>query len=521
MQQKDTPGASKNSQPVKKILASKTQRDLIDIARGGGIAFIGQISTRALSYLYNFALIWGLGVELFGLFILAMTIVSFIGIISSLGMPLGIIRYGAMNMSKSGKSGVHKVTLAALKIVIPSNLLFAIGTYFGASGIANLIFQKPELTSTIQLLSWGIPFIGLQSVFLAATRSMKEMKFTTIVKITQPLLALISAMILVFLGMAIKGAVYAHNISYIVGAGLALVFYLKMIPSKERERQPFPVGDLLRFSIPLSITEWVHYANERIEVFFLGMLPGAAAISIYKIAWSLAGLETLLRLSLEQVLAPFSSDLAHRQKITQLESLYKATAKWGFSAALMLFFVFALVGNELMVIFNINDPVGTWVLLILAAAQLFNEFTGACNTILIMSGRSNLTMMNTLILLLMNFGLNYWLILQYGLIGAAIAGATSVIVINILRVLEVWWTLKIHPFKLSFIPPALIGLCVSGIIYLLQSILSPESIWISLGMGIIFCLIYLFAVTNIFLDQEDQYVLDAIKRKLQKSNPVS
>jgi O-antigen/teichoic acid export membrane protein len=504
-----------NMDEAEKLVVSSAEQDLVDIAFGGGIAFIGQISTRALSYLYNFGLIWGLGVEPFGLFILGMTIVSFIGIIASLGMPLGVIRFGAMNMSKSGKSGVHSVLIAAVKILIPSSLAFAAATYFGAEWIAN-IFSKPELSSTIKMLSWGIPFIGFQNLFLAATRSMKKIKYTAIVGIVQPSFALVLAMVLVLSGMGIPGAVYAHNISYIIGAGLGFVYYLRMIPKKERKAERFGIGKMLRFSIPLSITEWVHYANERIEVFFLGMLPGAAAISIYKIAWSLAGLETLLRLSLEQVLAPFSSDLVHRREIEQLGSLYKATARWGFSAALMLFFLFSLVGDELLRIFNINDPIGIPVLLILAGAQLFNEFTGASNTILIMSGRSNLAMMNTLLLLGMNFGLNYWLILQYGLIGAAIAGAASVIIINLLRVLEVWWTMKIHPFKLSFLPPAVIGSGLSIIIYLIQLFFLDGSMWLNLGFGILFCLIYLIVVTNNFLDHEDKYVLGAIKRKLQK-----
>ena len=507
---------SKNEKSVKKLLVSKTEQDLIDIAFGGGVAFIGQISTRGLSYLYNLALIWGLGVEPFGLLTLAMTVVSFIGILASLGTPLGIIRFGAMNMSKYGKVGVHKVLLTAIKILIPSSLFFTSAIYFGAFGIANFIFHKPELFAIIRMLSWAIPFVALQNVLLAATRSMKVMKYTTIVQTAQPVIALGLAMILIFLGSEIMGVVFAYNISYIIGAGLALFYYLRMIPLKQPQGHRFPAGKMLKFSLPLSITEWVHYANERTEVFFLGLLPNAAAISIYKIAWSLAGLEPMLRHSLEQIMAPFSSDLAHRQEMSQLESLYKATAKWGFSAALMLFFIYALIGDELMRLFNINEASAAGVLLILAAAQLFNELTGACNTILIMSGRSNLTMMNTLLLLGINIGLNYWLILKYGLIGAAIAGAASVVVINVLRVLEVWWTMRIHPFKLSFISPLVIGGGLFGAFFLLQRFLPTTSLLFSLGMGLLFSLIYLLAVLNIFLDKEDRFVLQAIKSRLLK-----
>lgn len=500
---------------------SGVENDVVEIARGGGIAFIGNTSTRALSYLYNLALIWGLGVEQFGLFTLAMTIVNFIGLLSNLGLPLGIIRFGAMNVVEQGISGIHRVIRTALSVSIPTTIIFAMATFLCAEPISSKLFHKPELTLIIQSLSWGIPFIALESIFLAATRALKEMKYTTIVSIIQPLFALVVAVVFVKVGMGVNGAVLAYNASFIIGSAFSVFYYFRLIPRNFQKVTGVPVGPLLKFSLPLSVTEWMHYANERTEVFFLGLLPGAAAISIYKIAWSLAGLETLLRLSLEQILAPFSSDLTHRKEIGQLESLYKATAKWGFSFGLMLFFLFLLFGKELMSLFNLNEAMGVTVLVILAAAQLFNEFTGACNTILIMSGRSDLTMLNTILLLGINIGLNWWLILKFGLLGAAIAGAAAVVIINTLRVLEVWWTLKVHPIKASFIIPVLIGIAAALIAYFVDKNLFQDTIIMKLLSAIIFCVLFLLGSLNFKLDPEDRYVLVAIRNKITKRRASS
>lgn len=495
-------------------LKTDAERGIVDVARGGGISLLGNAGTKAVTYIYNFALIWQLGAERFGQFTLAMTIVSFIGLVSNIGLPQGIIRYGAIRMLEKGRSGVYHVVESALKVIIPICVLAAIALAFGAEGLSTLVFKKPELTAAFQVLAISIPFVALQSTFLAATRSMKEMKYTSIVGVIQPLIALVLAIILIALGMDVMGAAIAFNTSYVVGSILALIFYLRMIPSEERSGERFPLGQMLKFSIPLSMTEWMQYANERTEIFFLGLLPGAIGISIYKIAWSLAGLETLLRLSLEQILAPYSSDLTHRREITQLGSLYKITAKWGFTAALMIFLIYVLFGKEIMGFFDPSLVSGAWVLVALGAAQLFNEFTGACNTILIMSGRSWLTLMNTIGLFGLNIALDWTLIPAYGLVGAAIAGSTSVILLNMMRVIEVWLILKIHPWKWSFFKPALAGVIAAGGIYLLNRYVMPESLVLDLIAILVFCVAFLWLIKILRVDKDDSLVINEMLHKV-------
>lgn len=488
--------------------------EIVKVAEGGGIALIGTTGTRALSYIYSLALIWLLGAEKFGQFTLALAIVMFIGLLSTLGLPQGVIRFGSIEIETGGKAGVHQVVMSAFKVVIPASILLGLATFLGASFFANLIFHKPELTGILQILAISVPFVALLSTVMAATRSMKEMRWTAIVGIVQPLIALAAAIILVLIGMGTKGASYAYVASYVMGSALALFYYLRMIPKEDRKGEPYPLREMLKFSIPLSMTEWMHFANERTEIFFLGLLPGSVGVSMYKIAWSLAGLETLLRLSLEQILGPYSSELSHKSKIIQLGVLYKTTAKWGFTAALMIFLVYMLYGKEIMGIFDPSLASGGVVLLMLAFAQLFNEFTGACNTILIMSGRSDLTLMNTTILFGSSIALDWLLIPTYGVIGAGIAGGTTVILVNVLRVVEVWWTLHIHPFKLSFIKPVLAGVVAGGFFFLIHTYVYPESLVVDFIAAVLFCGAFLYGVFLLKLDPTDLVVVNAVKKKL-------
>lgn len=488
--------------------------NILDVAKGGGVALIGTIATRVLSYLYQFVLIGAMGADSFGKFTLAMAVITFVGLVSSIGMPQGILRFGAIEAQEQGKESVHRVTKTAFQVTIPISLGLMAIMLIGSNFLATEIFKKTELTPVIQLLALTIPLMSLESCLLASTRALNVMKYSTIVGIVQPLTALVLAVPLVASGGGAISAAFAFFISYILGAGLAFYFYRRLIPRPEQKASKQLLIKMAKFSIPLSLTEWMHYANERTEIIFLGMLPGATAISIYRIAWSLAGLETILRLSLEQILAPFSSRMVHRKEIIELGRLYKATTKWGFTFALMIFLIYVLFSRDILNFFDPALVVGAGVLIALSFAQLFNEFTGPCNTILIMSGRSDLTLINMIVIFLLTVGFDWLLIPRYGLLGATIVGSISIILLNIARVVEVWWLLRIHPFKLNFYKPVLAGLFAAGIILAAQYLHWTETLLSALVAICIFCALYLAAIVLFKLDADDLVVLDAIKQKV-------
>jgi O-antigen/teichoic acid export membrane protein len=258
----------------------------------------------------------------------------------------------------------------------------------------------------------------------------------------------------------------------------------------------------------------INYTNQRTEVFFLGLLPTATPVGLYNIAWSLAGTETMFVSSVNAIISPFTSDLSHRRAIGQLESLYKTTAKWAFTGALMVFLVFAFSAPTIMKVFDPAYVAGAGVLIALGLARLVGSATGSAGTVLIMSGRSDLSLMNTIIILATSIGLDWFLIPRYGLAGAALAGALTVILVELLRVVEVWLTLKIHPFMWSFAKPVIAGLVGLAVAYALRAAVGLQSLWIEMVCWAIFSVIYFAIIYLLKLDAGDMLVLSTIRRRI-------
>ncbi len=497
------------------------RKDLLSVVKGGGISFVGTTATRGISYIYNAVLIWGLGATNFGLFTLGLVIIYFASILTELGMDNGIIRFGAIYAENQSQVSIHKTTMVALRISLSIGLLFLLAILALATPLSNAVFHKPDLAPLIRAFGFVIPILAAQNLLLASTRALKIMKCSVYVTTLQQSSALIIAILLFLLKMGVQVIAVSLVVSYALALGLAIYYYLKTIPRNIPDARSLSIRELMKFSIPLSLTRWIQYANDRTEVLFLGFLPNVINVGIYRIAWSLAGLETMLRLSLEQILAPFSSDLSYRKKITHLENLYKTTAKWGFTFALLITLVYTLFAKQIMNIFSPAYIAGASVLITLAFAQLFNETTGACGTILIMSGRSDLSLLNTIVLLVSSIGLDWLLIPKYGLTGAAAAGAMTIILVNLLRVIEVWITLRIHPIKWSFIKPVIAGLMSTLVVAGVRLLSNSTSILDTILQVIVFITAYLLFILLMKLDVEDMLVIRALTHKFSKPKPAA
>jgi hypothetical protein len=95
--------------------------------------------------------------------------------------------------------------------------------------------------------------------------------------------------------------------------------------------------------------------------------------------------------------------------------------------------------------------------------MLVNLGTGNVTVVLLMGGKSSWNLLNTAVALTLNISLNLLLIPRFGMQGAAVAWAVSIIVDNLMALAEVWIFLGMRPFGSGYLPAvaAAIG-CFGG-----------------------------------------------------------
>ena len=187
-------------------------------------------------------------------------------------------------------------------------------------------------------------------------------------------------------------------------------------------------------------------------------------VGIYGVIKRLSPLIALPLGAFNSIFAPLISDLYARKELSELEEQFKTVAKWAFMTSLPIYLGFIFYSKEIL---NIFDPVfmtGSLAMIIYCTGQMANSASGSVGLMLMMTGRPHINLVNSVLLLVMNVLLNYFLIPKYGIIGCALAGASCVLAIQILRLGEVWYFLRMHPYRIDFLKPIL-G-CIASVVVL-------------------------------------------------------
>jgi O-antigen/teichoic acid export membrane protein len=246
----------------------------------------------------------------------------------------------------------------------------------------------------------------------------------------------------------------------------------------------------------------------------LGYFLESADVGIYSVAVRIAGMAVFLLSATNTIFGPTISELTEKKQINNLKRLLKSITKIIFTFSLN-FLLFVIVFNkEILTIFGEEYISGGIVLMILTFGQFINASAGSTGMVLVMSGNQKYEVYNSIGICILNIILNIFLIPIYGIEGAAIATATSIIFINIIKVIEVYEIFGIHPYKKSFIKIFIFAFIKIGFLALFKFIninyIIKLIIVIFSSIVVNFILIFKFA-----LEKDDNFIFDKIIKKLK------
>lgn len=494
------------------------QPELSKIAKNAGISGIGEISFKVLGYITSIIITRTVGPAVFGIFILAHIITNIGYIFSSLGLGEGLLRFVAFYKGREDIPRLKGIIIFSTKVVFFLSLFFTIVIFYSSDLIANRLFHSPEVGGALKILIISIPFLAIGRLWLNSIQSFQIIKYQIYIqKIYQPVIRLISLVIFFLLGLKLFGILLASIISAFVGAIFAFYYLKKIFPV--HKRLPIPVYEkrkIINFSIPLYFNQFLGVIILSIDSLMLGYFMTSVEVGIYAAATKVAVLVSLPLVSFNTIFAPMISEFYSRNEMSKMESLFKITTKWIFILSLPVFLLFILFAQPIMGVFGKSFMAGTLVLIVLGSGELINAGVGSAGYILMMTGRSKITFLNSFIICALNVLLNYMLIPRYGIIGAGIATGLSIALINILRLAEVYYFLKIHPYKLNFLKP-----CIAGFLsFLLISLITnklfpiPISIFNMTVLSLFFISLYAFFIFLFKLDMEEKYILKLTYQKL-------
>ncbi len=456
--------------------AGKEQYDAhVDrIARGAGVSSFGQGVGRLLGYATQVAIARMFGPAQLGFYALGLTLVQLANILSMFGMDNSVVRYVARYRAEGDDARVRGTVLLVLGATFGIGVALSVAMFAGAGFLAEKVFDKPFLESIFRAFAPALPFFTLMSTALYATQGFQTVKYTAYVQeVLRPLVGLALVGVFYLLGVEILGAVAAYILSMAAGAALALYYLRRLLPAGGGVRAKFEAAEVLGSSGPMMVARITTYASAWGMIWVLGVFVSASEVGIYNAASRTAALSGLVLLAFSGIFSPMISNLHGSNSLGHLDRLYKDVSRWAFTGSLGVFVPTVLLSKDILAVFGTKFVTGWPVMVVIAFGYLFASSVGLTGRMLAMTGHERRLMWSRVVATAASLVAGAAAAPAFGLLGAAVAAAAGLVLVNALTLVSVRRLLGFWPYDRLYLKPFAAGVLAGGGAWLARLALGP------------------------------------------------
>ena len=489
------------------------EKDSEEVIRGSGVIFLGKFG-RISKSLYQVLVARLVGADIFGLYTLGWSLIELVGRFGLFGLDRGVVQF-VSGRPGDGQARARTIgqalALGGIAGLVVTALVWAVAPWAAAS-----VFHKPELSPILRVLALTIPLMVVSSILLAGLRALRIVKYDVYVRsLAEPLVLLVSAVGICALGWTASGLAFAYLIAAASGVGLAVRFFRRHFSlsrcaagmTADPLRSP-----LVAFSAPIPFDDALYNLMSRLGLFVLAMFLPAASVGVYAATSEAAGVVRNIRQAVDPIFTPVATGLIQTGNRERLSDLFASVCRWILILELAFLIGVGLWGGAILSVFGPGFAAGAWSLMLLSVGFAVNGAFGPAEMLLMGAGRTGLNLLNTVSLLAVNLGLNLFLVPRHGIVGAALATAVSMVLINLLRVAQARAILGVHPFRRALLKPV----CAAGIAFgagrFLVGLDAPWSSLSALALPLYFGLVTVFG-----LEAEDRALWEKFRGRMFRS----
>lgn len=497
-------------------------KDITSIAGNAVLAGTGDFMNGIVRYATNVLMTHMVAPNVYGIFGEVYTAVTVLGWIAKLGLDGALIRLLPAYRVTGRQDLVEGLSRFTIWLTLISGTVIGSFVFFFAPVVARLFYHNSSYELPLQEVSLLIPLTALQWVLSVGLQSYKEIKWKIYVdRLSQPVITLITLVIFFYLlglhmGALCISAISGYFCSVIIGQ-IALSKILKR-DAAHYTRPVYAPRIWLHTSIPTLFNGMMSTLSNSADVLFLGVFATSTQAAIYIAADRISSLVGMPLLALNIIFAPIMAEYSADKKYEQLASMFKLVTKWSLSLSIPVFLACVVFHDAILGIFGSQYTSGGLALIILCIGNMVNAGTGSVLQMVFVAGRLRLSVINNFVVLSINAALSLILVPRFHVIGAALAAALAVVIANVLSLIEVHWTMRIHPYRWDVCKPLIAGGVACAIGFAMVHFIRPgpgrfasiEQLALLIPFAFVYCLV--LALQR--FSKEDKIVLDAVLARI-------
>ena len=396
------------------------------------VAAITKASAALIAFFMTAAITRLLGPTQAGLFLLALSILSFCSVFFRLGLDSVIIRLIGADRGE-GHTLIKLST--GLTWSISSALIMCLILSLFVDEISLNVFSKPEFSNVLLLMIWALPFTV---VFMLLSCGFQGY-YRVVISILFQNLGVSTLFLLMFLLnffyiseylLNAEDAAYYYLYSSVIVCIAALYTWNRQINGQWGGLRLVD-KELWASSSNLWVATSMTLAVQWSGILIAGVFTSSAEVAYLAAAQRTATLISFVLMVVNMVVAPRYALLWKEDKINEIQRLAKWSTRGMLLLALPLLTFMLVMPDFIMALFGEDFIAASGLLAILAVGQFTSVATGSVGYLLNMSNHESDYRKVTMFVGPLTVILNYLFILKWGVIGAAFATSIGLSLQNI------------------------------------------------------------------------------------------
>jgi O-antigen/teichoic acid export membrane protein len=495
-------------------------------AKGGFNLFWGVATSSLISALGVILVARILSPSEYGLVAIALIAPSLIQIIRDLGIDQATIKYTSQYNQENKQANIKNILAAEIAFELLLGSALSVVSYLLSGFLATNIFNRPEITSLIQMASFTIFGHALLKAAQSAFTGYEKMEYHSTILIIQSALKAGLMILLVLLGLGAYGAVVGHTIAYLI-AGLISIILLYIIVyknlRKENHKLEFfvTIKKMLKYGLPISGSMILTGFLAQFYSFLIAIYLSDQIVGNYQAAINFSVIVTFFVTPVTTTLFPVFSKVNPEKEPETLRSVFRFSVKY--ASLLVVPATFMLMALSKPAVYTLFGTKYEYTPLYLALYIVFYLYTAfghlSAGNILKGQGKTQLHLKITLIKSLIGVILSLTLIPTFGIFGFLAAHLAADIPSLII---SLWWIKKHYNATIDWISSTKIlssAATAAAITYVVTDLLNLVN-WVTLIIGaVIFLAAYL--VTAPLMGAINHADIKNLKEMLKALGPLA
>lgn len=428
---------------------------LTGVARGGSFAVLGTGAGSVFGFVLTLVLTHGLTTTTAGQFFSATAVFIVLQTFLSFGVGAGLVRFVPRLKALGRQDDLPALLVVAFVPVLVLGIVGSIGLWLAAPVLAGRIGHDHTDAALHSIRVLALLFLPgvLEVGAVESTRAFGSVRNYVLL---QQLGVPAARPVLVGIAVAADAPLWLVVLAWLAPLMIALVLAAVLLARRLRELfgrslpwppRTAPLRDVAReywsFTGARGVAGVMEILLNWLDVLLVAALASPAQAAIYAAASRFITSGTLVLQALRVAIAADVSAALARKDTERVSQMYSAASQWVVLSSWPLYLVMAVFAPTVLRIFGESYPAGAHAMTVLCLAMLVNLAAGNVGTVLLMGGRSSWVLMDKGASLAINVAANLVLVPRFGITGAAVAWAMTIVLDSVLAFCQVRWGMRI------------------------------------------------------------------------------